>query len=231
MEKKKWVLFILFVLLFFCLAARKTSRRPKAVPESYALRAAGGGAAPKPDEEPPNSQRGALRSAPPCGCVFDIDDTLTCGNPANVVRMCKENGCALGLNTARNMPYALDVPLKEQGFPPNVLNSEDFVYNPAPTFDNVVPTKVEGLREFQRKWKIDSPSKILFFDDNLANIKGANAAGFTGVWCSKTYQPRRGSARPGAERPTVGGATRCGIGVEQEKLTDIFFRRQSLHTK
>ena len=217
MEKKTWVLLIIFAIFFFCLAVPKASsgRRPSAVPEPYA---------------PPASAEGGKPKAR-CGCVFDIDDTLTCGDPANVVRMCKKNRCVFGLNTARNMPYALDVPLKEQGFPPNVLNSEDFVYNPAPTFDNVVPTKVEGLREFQRKWKIDSPSKILFFDDNLANIKGANAAGFTGVWCSKTYQPRRGSARPGAERPTVGGATRCGIGVEQEKLTDIFFRRQSLHTK
>jgi len=141
----------------------------------------------------------------PCGCVFDIDDTLTCGNPANVVRMCKENGCVLGLNTARNMPYALDVPLKEQGFPPNVLNSGDFVYNPAPTFENVVPTKVKGLQDFQHKWKIDSPSRILFFDDSLMNIEGANAAGFKGVWCPKTPQ-------------------QCGVGLEQEKITERFFR-------
>ena len=140
-----------------------------------------------------------------CGCVFDIDDTLTCGDPAAVVRMCKENGCVLGLNTARNMPYALDVPLKEQGFPSNVLNSEDFVYNPDPTFDNVVSTKVKGLRDFQQKWGIDSPFKILFFDDSLANIEGANAAGFTGVWCSKTAQ-------------------QCGIGPEQEKIAAEFFR-------
>ena len=140
-----------------------------------------------------------------CGCVFDIDDTLTCGDPAAVVRMCKENGCVLGLNTARNMPYALDIPLKEQGFPPNVLNSEDFVYNADPTFDNVVSTKVKGLHDFQQKWKIDSPSRILFFDDSLSNIEGANAAGFTGVWCSKTGQ-------------------QCGIGPGQEKITAEFFR-------
>ena len=197
------ILLILFAVFFFCLKTF-SGRRPKAVPEPYARK-------PTPDEEPPDHlQRGSgsLRSGTRCGCVFDIDDTLTCGDPTNVVRMCKENGCALGLNTARNMPYALDVPLKEQGFPLNVLNSEDFVYNPDPTFDNVVLTKVEGLREFQRKWEIDSPSKILFFDDSLANIKGANAAGFKGVWCSKTYQ---------------GPASRCGIGLEQEKIAENFF--------
>ena len=160
-----------------------------------------------------------------CGCVFDIDDTLTCGDPSNVVRMCKENRCAFGLKTARNMPNALDVPLKEQGFPPNVL--KDFVYNPAPTSDNVVPTKVKGLQDFQHKWKIDSPSKILFFDDSLSNIKGANAAGFNGVWCSKTFEPPlRGSASRGsASRGSAsrGSASRCGIGFEQEKITENFF--------
>ena len=148
----------------------------------------------EPEEETP----------PRCGCVFDLDDTLTCGAPERVVRLCKENGCAFGLNTARNLPYARDIPLKEQGFPPNVLNSEDFVYNPHPTLANIVSTKVKGLRDFQEKWKIASPSKVLFFDDSLANIRGANDAGFTGVWCPKT-------------------ADRCGIGPDQETKVEEFF--------
>lgn len=140
-----------------------------------------------------------------CGCVFDIDDTLTCGDPKKVIQMCKDNGCVFGLNTARSKPYAWDVPLQDQGFPLNVMKGEDFVYNPTQT--NIVPTKVAGLRDFQHKWKIDSPSKILFFDDNKLNIDGANAAGFTGVLCPRTAQ-------------------RCGIGPEQERVVDEFFQNQ-----
>lgn len=172
------VIGLVVVVLYFCIPERAPFGKP-----------------------PPAEEKGETR----CGCVFDIDDTLTCGDPAAVVRMCKENGCVLGLNTARNMPYALDVPLKEQGFPPNVLNSEDFVYNPDPTLANVVSTKVEGLRGFQQKWKIGSPSRVLFFDDSSRNIEGANAAGFRGVWCPKT-------------------AEQCGIGPAQEKAAGEVFR-------
>ena len=143
---------------------------------------------------------------PVCGCVFDIDKTLTCGDPAGVVQMCKDYGCVCGLNTARNRPYAGDVPLKRQGFPTNVLNGEDFIYNPKPTYENVVPTKVAGLQYFQYKWKIESPSKILFFDDSLSNIEGANAAGFKGVWCPTTEQ-------------------QCGVGADQEEMAAEFFRQ------
>lgn len=190
MEEKTWtsiiilIVFVIMVLYFLRSPIKEAGPYPK-------------------EAAPPKTPAGAYPVR--CGCVFDIDDTLTCGDPAAVVRMCKENGCVLGLNTARNMPYAFDVPLKEQGFPSNVLDSEDFVYNPDPTFDNVVSTKVKGLRDFQQKWGIDSPFKILFFDDSLANIEGANAAGFTGVWCSKTAQ-------------------QCGIGPEQEKIAAEFFR-------
>ena len=184
--ENKWtsiIILIILVIVLLCLFRRSEAYKPG-----------------------PHKTRGSDEATPPpCGCVFDIDDTLTCGNPKNVVRMCKKTGCAMGLNTARKKPWAYDVPLKEQGFPRNVLNSEDFVYNPAPSFENVVPTKVKGLQDFQHKWKINSPSRILFFDDSLSNIKGANAAGFKGVWCEKTSQ-------------------QCGIGPEQEKITEEFFR-------
>ena len=188
MEKKIWtgigiliVSVIVFLFLFSAVQPRKPSKTSSGSYEPLA---------------PAN---------PPCGCVFDIDQTLTCGDPRKVVQMCKDNGCVFGLNTARNMPYADDVALKDQGFPPNVLNGEDFVYNPNPTLANVVSAKVAGLQHFQHKWKIDSPAKILFFDDSLPNIEGANAAGFKGVWC-----------------PTAGG--RCGVCADQEVLADTFLR-------
>lgn len=196
MEKKTWtsigILIVLVVVFLYLFIAAEPCKKPEAYKVPYIP--------PPPPPSPPPPP------PPPCGCVFDIDDTLTCGDPTTVIRMCKDNGCILGLNTARNRPYALDVPLKEQGFPPNVLNSEDFVYNPNPTLENVMPTKVAGLRAFQYKWKIDSPSKILFFDDNFSNIEGANAAGFKGVWCPKTYEE-------------------CGVGAEQEKMAGIFLNQ------
>ncbi len=186
MEKKIWLgILIASVVVVLCLFSTVQPRKPsKTSTDSY-------------EPLPPAN--------PPCGCVFDIDQTLTCGDPRKVVQMCKDNGCVFGLNTARNTPYAGDVPLKDQGFPPNVLNGEDFVYNPNPTSANVVATKVAGLQRFQHKWKIDSPGKILFFDDSLPNIEGANAAGFKGVWC-----------------PAGGG--QCGICTDQEVLADTFLR-------
>lgn len=198
MEKKTWtsigVLIVLVVIFLYVFMAAEPEPARKAPAELYKV--------PYTAAPPP----------PPCGCVFDIDKTLTCGDPTGVVRMCKDNGCVFGLNTARNMPYALDVPLKEQGFPPNVLNGEDFVYNANPTYDNIVATKVAGLQHFQHKWKIGSPSKILFFDDSLSNIEGANAAGFKGVWCPTTDH-------------------QCGVGAVQEKMAANFFQggRRPVH--
>lgn len=198
MEKKIWTsIGILIVLVVISLYLFLTTE-PYKTPESSKVPYMPMLVPPAPPVPPPPPP-------PPCGCVFDIDKTLTCGDPRNVVQMCKDYGCVFGLNTARNMPYAGDVPLKEQGFPPNVLNGEDFVYNPKPTYANVVPTKVAGLQHFQHKWKIDSPSKILFFDDSMSNIEGANAAGFKGVWCPTTEQ-------------------QCGVGADQETLADAFFR-------
>ena len=182
------VLIVLVVIFLYVFVETAPSKPAETIKIHYA---------PPPRPAPP---------PPPCGCVFDIDKTLTCGDPAGVVQMCKDNGCIFGLNTARNMPYADDVPLKKQGFPPNVLNGEDFIYNPDPTYENVVPTKVEGLQYFQHKWKIESPSKILFFDDSLSNIEGANAAGFKGVWCPTTEQ-------------------QCGVGADQEKIAAEILRQ------
>lgn len=156
------------------LVAYALERRRRSLPEAY--------------EEP----RGEGRK---CGCVFDIDGTLTCGDPSRVVAWCKTKGCAIGVNTARPAPHTSDVPLREYGFPPNVLNHDDVYYNPHRT--EIAAWKVKGLREFQAKWKISSPEKVLFFDDNVANVDAAASAGFSTVVCSAG----------------VGG---CGIGAQQE---------------
>nr|QBK86858.1 MAG: hypothetical protein LCMAC103_01960 [Marseillevirus LCMAC103] len=125
-----------------------------------------------------------------CGCVFDIDGTIDSGSPAATVRLCKARGCAIGINTARSRPYAGDIPLKELGFPANVLNRADFVYNPVPSARNIMPTKVRGLREFQAKWRIPSPGRVLFFDDDPGNLAGAAAAGFAAIQSSPPGGPR-----------------------------------------
>ncbi len=224
MEKKKWtclgILIVLVVIFLYLFRATESYKPPNPAVQSPKASGFGGqneilSATPSAVRDSANGPEAERRQrrvaeapeASRCGCVFDIDHTLTCGDPTSVIQMCKDNGCVLGLNTARNRPYADDVPLKEQGFPPNVLNGDDFVYNPNATHDNVVAVKVEGLRSFQHKWKINSPSKILFFDDSFSNIEGANAAGFRGVWCPRTdYQ--------------------CGVGADQETLAANFFRQE-----
>jgi len=133
--------------------------------------------------------------------VFDLDDTITCGSPEKAVSLCKERGCAIGINTARRFPWANDINLARMGFPENVLNFEDFVYNKSGT--DIVQQKVEGLKKFQQKWKIPSPKDVLFFDDNLANLQGATDAGFTTISCS------------------TGGT--CGIREKQLKEANEFF--------
>lgn len=141
----------------------------------------------------------------PCGCVFDIDDTITCGSPEKAVSLCRERGCAIGINTARPVPWADDVNLTQMGFPVNVVNLEDFVYNSSGT--DIVKHKVEGLKKFQQKWNISSPKDVLFFDDNLANLEGATSAGFSTVRCS------------------TGGL--CGITEMQIKEANQFFLSRS----
>ena len=150
------------------------------------------------------STRDGIFVPPPCGCVFDIDGTITCGNP---VELCKKMGCVIGINTARPAPWADDISLKNLGFPENVLNLEDFVYNPSGR--DIVKQKVDGLLNFQQKWKIRSPKDVLFFDDNLANLEGAAQAGFSTVQCS-----------------TLEG---CGISEPQVKhAKDFFLSRESV---
>ena len=172
-----FLVFVLFFILWF--GSRRTTEVTQPVRESFGK---------------------------PCGCVFDIDGTLTIGDASKVVQLCKDNGCAIGINTARGLPYAEDVPLAALGFPLNVLSYQDFVYNPAPTIFNIVSTKVAGLQEFQNKWTIPSPHHVLFFDDSVANLRGANEAGFAAVRCSTDW----------------GGP--CGIGPIQEKITRDYFR-------
>ena len=52
---------------------------------------------------------------PKCVCAFDIDHTISCGNPKPYVDACVRNGCKIALNTARPIKYVKDVDIVGMG--------------------------------------------------------------------------------------------------------------------
>ena len=203
--------FVIVVVTLTAVVATALARRQRNLPPATPFgRAAPEGSAtpfgraPEGSADQPRTQP-RQRVGAPCGAVFDIDGTITCGNPSRTLKMCIDKGCAIGINTARRKPYAGDVNLEAMGFPPNVLSGEDFFYNPHASVWNVTSTKVEGLREFQRKHGIADPGSILFFDDDPGNVAGAAAAGFSAIPCS------------------VEGV--CGIGAAQEAAAQDILQR------
>lgn len=126
-----------------------------------------------------------------CACVFDIDNTITCGleNAKLAVKECKKNNCKIALNTARTIPYYKDVKLEEIG-----LCEEDIVgdvycgdYNKdMVSYDanyinkRVALTKVEHLRKIADKYGLRA-GRVILFDDMIDNIKLAEEGGFSTV--------------------------------------------------
>jgi hypothetical protein len=134
-----------------------------------------------------------------CACVFDIDNTITCGHEQarNAINECKKNGCKLALNTARIGPYYNDVKFENIG-----LEKEDIIddvyhgidhnninkatYGHEQLFSKIAEEKVKHLYTIQRKYNIINPKRIILFDDMIENVTKAKNKGFSAIHANGT---------------------------------------------
>lgn len=126
------------------------------------------------------SDRGSsLEPKYPCVCVFDIDGTLTCGDPDPMVDACVKKGCKLTINTARPVKWMGGIK-SSAFFDPKLFDvAEDYYYNPKSYFESrkVPETKVNILDAIQRKYDL-SRERVFFFDDHAENVRSAKRAGY-----------------------------------------------------
>ena len=132
---------------------------------------------------------GDLRVSPsPCVCAFDLDHTLTCGDPRPLVAECKAKGCRLAINTARPTKYADDIPLSEYGFVKPDYDDRDFYYNTRSylqTPQEVAEVKSGYLELLRNKYSVRNKSCIVLFDDSQWNLEAAKSHGFATIAASQ----------------------------------------------
>ena len=121
-----------------------------------------------------------------CICAFDIDHTLSCGNPKPLIDSCKQRGCILAINTARPNRFIADIPLNKYGFD---YDPTDHYYQSTSylkTAQQVGETKSQYLAELEKKYKVPDRKCIVLLDDAVWNLEAAKANGFSTVSASDT---------------------------------------------
>ena len=121
---------------------------------------------------------------PKCVCAFDIDHTITCGNPKPFIDKCIERGCKLALNTARPVKYVGDVDLDAMNFSHPHYDSNDFYYNPnsyTQTPVTVGEIKSSYLELLKNKYNIKDKKCVVLLDDADFNIKAAQENGYSTI--------------------------------------------------
>lgn len=122
-----------------------------------------------------------------CVCVFDLDDTITCNKDIakEAIKECKNNGCKIAINTARQLKYYEDIDTDYLG-----LDQEDLsnFYTGPIDVDYSIPNnnlhlkiaekKVSNLDEIAFKFSVPK-KKVILFDDNEHNIKMAEKHGYS----------------------------------------------------
>lgn len=122
-----------------------------------------------------------------CVCVFDIDNTLTCGNPYPYIEKCKENNCRIAINTARPSKYMEDLSPELVSYL-NMNMTEDYYFNPnsySQTREEVADIKSTYLGLLRDKYKVNKECVILL-DDSRSNIETAKRNGFGVVKANNT---------------------------------------------
>lgn len=119
-----------------------------------------------------------------CVCAFDIDHTITCGNPKPYIDMCIKKGCRLAINTARPVKYIEDVDIDSLNFVQPHYNDSDFYYNPSSysqTASNVAEVKSGYLELLKNKYNIKDKKCVVLLDDAPSNIKTAKEHGYSTI--------------------------------------------------
>ena len=110
-------------------------------------------------------------------CVFDLDHTLTCGDPARAVAACRDAGYALAVNTARPSAW-LEPGLRALGLP--APGTPAFRHNPRSyqqTEHQRAEHKGRAMHGIARHF--GTPNLVLF-DDLDANVDAARRHGYRG---------------------------------------------------
>lgn len=122
----------------------------------------------------------------PCVCAFDLDHTLSCGDPRPLVAECKAKGCVLAINTARPTKFVSDIPLTSFGL---TYDPEDHHYQPhsyLQTPQKTAEIKSHYLGVLRDKYSVRSKSCVILFDDARWNLEAAKSHGFSTVAASDT---------------------------------------------
>ena len=123
-----------------------------------------------------------------CVCAFDLDHTLTCGDPTHAINMCIEKGCKLAINTARPSKWTADIPLKKYGFVKPHYDERDHYFNInsyKQTAKQVGQTKANYLQLLKDKYKVPDKRCVILFDDANYNLKAAEERGFSTIAASE----------------------------------------------
>lgn len=122
-----------------------------------------------------------------CVCAFDLDHTLSCGDPRPLVDVCRAKGCRLAINTARPTKIAVDIPLGEYGFVKPLYDERDFYYNSRSymqSAEEVAEVKSGYLQLLRDKYKVRDRKCVILFDDSVWNLESAKMHGFSTVSAS-----------------------------------------------
>jgi hypothetical protein len=121
-----------------------------------------------------------------CVCAFDIDHTLSCGNPKPLIDLCKSKGCVLAINTARPTMFIEDIPLRKYDFD---YDPSDHYYQPnsyLQTAQQVAESKSQSLLTLFDKYRVSDKKCVILLDDAVWNLETAKAHGFSTVSASDT---------------------------------------------
>ena len=110
-------------------------------------------------------------------CVFDIDNTLTCGDPARAIQACRDANYEIAINTARPVAWleprlrALGLPLP--GAPAFHFNPDSYQQSEQERADH----KGQAMHKIAKYFDTDT---LMLFDDIPANVEAARRRGYRG---------------------------------------------------
>jgi len=128
-----------------------------------------------------------------CACVFDFDNTITCGLDLakSAIDDCKKRGCKLAFNTARAMPYYEDIKLEKLGLTEEDVRDNlyhgDWLEGMVSSLTReglvkkIADTKSRHMKTIQNKFNILDPKKVILFDDVYPNITNVREKGFSAI--------------------------------------------------
>jgi len=117
-------------------------------------------------------------------CVFDIDNTITTGVPERCIKMCKDMGARLAINTTRIIDNPNDLDLEGLGLTAPNFDQSDYYFNPnaaTSNFEDAAGVKVQHLQTVKKKYNISDSKRVILFDDNKFNIDFADKDGFSTI--------------------------------------------------